>query len=94
MSAPDWTLPNDPLGAFCRHNHATLAGSGDGPLAGLTFAVKDAFDIARAPDRLRPSGLARHPRCGAGLPALAYRYVDEEACPGCPPVSRGVEMEP
>ncbi len=39
------TLPNDPLGAFCRHNHVALAGSGKGPLAGLTFAAKDLFDI-------------------------------------------------
>ena len=44
MSAA-WTLPNDPLGAFCRHNHVALAGSGKGPLAGLTFAVKDLFHI-------------------------------------------------
>jgi amidase len=44
MSAA-WTLPNDPLGAFCRHNHVALSGSGKGPLAGLTFAVKDLFHI-------------------------------------------------
>jgi amidase len=45
MRATGWTPPNDPLGAFCRHNHASLAGSGKGPLAGLTFAVKDLFHI-------------------------------------------------
>ena len=45
MSSTGWTLPNDPLGAFCRHNHVALAGSGKGPLAGLTFAVKDLFHI-------------------------------------------------
>ena len=37
---------NDPLGAFCRENHAALDGAPDGPLAGLTFAVKDVFHIA------------------------------------------------
>jgi amidase len=41
-----WKAPNDPLGAFCRENHTALKGSGCGPLAGLTFAVKDAFHIA------------------------------------------------
>jgi amidase len=41
-----WVPPNDPLGSFCRENHAALKGSGAGPLAGLTFAVKDAFHIA------------------------------------------------
>ena len=46
MSATGWTLPNDPFGAFCRDNHVALAGSGEGPLAGLTFAVKDLFHIA------------------------------------------------
>ena len=38
--------PNDPLGAFCRENHVALDGAPDGPLAGLTFAVKDVFHIA------------------------------------------------
>lgn len=38
--------PNDPLGAFCRENHAVLEGTADGPLAAHTFAAKDVFDIA------------------------------------------------
>ena len=38
--------PHDPLGAFCVENHASLPGSGEGPLTGLTFAAKDVFDIA------------------------------------------------
>lgn len=37
---------HDPLNAFCRHTHVTDEGSGDGPLLGLTFAVKDVYDIA------------------------------------------------
>ena len=45
MTAIAWTLPNDPLGAFCRHNHVALAGSARGPLVGLTFAAKDLFHI-------------------------------------------------
>ena len=39
-------IPNDPLNAFARHSHVALDGSGTGPLAGLTLAVKDVFDIA------------------------------------------------
>jgi amidase len=54
-----WTPPDDPLGAFCRDNHIGLKGSPRGPLAGLTFGVKDLFDVAGArtgfgqPDWLR-----------------------------------------
>src|SRR4051812_10746337 len=43
-----WTAPNDPLGAFCRENHIAVKGAGAGPLAGSTFAAKDAFHIAGA----------------------------------------------
>jgi len=45
MCAQGWSLPDDPLGAFCRHNHVALSGSGTGPLASLTFAVKDLFHV-------------------------------------------------
>ena len=38
--------PDDPLGAFCAHNHAALRGAPDGPLKGTTFGVKDVFHIA------------------------------------------------
>jgi amidase len=38
---------HDPYNAFCRHNtQVELPGAPDGPLRGLTFAVKDVFDIA------------------------------------------------
>jgi amidase len=40
------TIPDDALGAFCRHTHVAVKGSGQGPLAGLTFGVKDIYDIA------------------------------------------------
>jgi len=39
-------IPNDPYNAFCRHTHVELDGAPEGPLRGLTFAVKDVFDIA------------------------------------------------
>ncbi len=40
------TIPDDELGAFCRHTHVALKGAGSGPLAGLSFGVKDIYDIA------------------------------------------------
>lgn len=36
----------DALNAFVRHGQVALKGSGNGPLAGLTFAAKDMYDIA------------------------------------------------
>ena len=60
-----WAAPNDPLGCFCRENHATLQGSGAGPLAGVTFAAKDIFHIEGVrtgfgqPDWLRTHAPAR-----------------------------------
>jgi amidase len=37
---------HDPYNAFCRHTQVKLDGAPEGPLRGLTFAVKDVFDIA------------------------------------------------
>ena len=37
---------SDPLNAFCTDSDAYLAGAPGGPLAGLTFAAKDIFDVA------------------------------------------------
>ena len=54
-------LPNDPLGAFCRDNHIALKGA-SGPLAGLTFAAKDAFEIKGARTGFgQPDWLRTHP---------------------------------
>ena len=39
-------LERDTLNAFCRHTHVAVRGSGRGALAGLTFGVKDIYDIA------------------------------------------------
>ena len=39
-------IPHDPYNAFCRHTHVELDGVPVGPLRGLSFAVKDVFDIA------------------------------------------------
>ena len=39
-------VAKDTLGAFCRHTHVEMMGAAQGPLAGLTFAVKDIYDVA------------------------------------------------
>ncbi|MEX2642073.1 MAG: amidase, partial [Acetobacterales bacterium] len=39
-------MRDDRFGAFCIHDAATLSPTGEGPLAGCGFAVKDLFDIA------------------------------------------------
>ncbi|MGI9435319.1 MAG: amidase [Geminicoccaceae bacterium] len=44
----DWSPPDDPLGAFCRENHAALAPSSSGPLDDLDFAAKDVMDVTGA----------------------------------------------
>jgi len=85
----NWTAPDDPLGAFCRDNHASLKGSGAGALAGLTFAVKDAFHIAgtrtgfgqpdwlRTHDAPRETAAAVKKLLGAGADMVAKTHCDE-----------------
>jgi amidase len=54
--------PDDPLNAFCRHTHVALPGSGSGPLAGLTFGLKDVYDIAgHRTGNGNPTWLDTHP---------------------------------
>jgi amidase len=56
---------HDPFNCFCTHISMTIAGAPAGPLAGLTFAAKDNFDIAGyptgggSPDWLRTHGRAQ-----------------------------------
>ncbi len=38
-------IQQDPYNAFCRHTHVELDGAIAGPLHGLSYAVKDVFDI-------------------------------------------------
>ena len=40
------TTIDEALNAFCKDTDAYLEGATDGPLAGLTFAAKDIFDVA------------------------------------------------
>jgi amidase len=63
--------PDDPLGAFCVENHAARPGSGQGPLAGLTFAAKDVFDIADSRTGFgNPAWLESHPLAESTAPAV------------------------
>ena len=63
--------PHDPLGAFCVENHAALPGSGQGPLAGLTFAAKDVFGIAGSRTGFgNPAWLESHPPAESTAPAV------------------------
>ena len=63
--------PHDPLGAFCVENHAALPGSGQGPLAGLTFAAKDVFGIAGSRTGFgNPAWLESHPLAESTAPAV------------------------
>jgi amidase len=58
-------LDRDTVNAFCRFNHIDAPGAKGGPLAGLSFAAKDIYDIAGAktgfgnPDWLRTHEPAR-----------------------------------
>jgi amidase len=46
MPVRDSILERDHLGAFCTHTHVFRAGAGGGSLHGLTFGLKDLFDVA------------------------------------------------
>jgi len=50
------------VGAFCAHGMIEIQSRHDGPLAGLTFGVKDLFDVAGVPTGAgSPDWLATHP---------------------------------
>ena len=64
-------IPDDALGAFCRHTHVAVAGSGAGPLAGLTFGVKDIYDIAGHRTGFgSPDWLSTHPPAARTAPVV------------------------
>ncbi len=80
MASTSFDSPiHDPLGAFCRENQAALRGSGSGPLAGLTFAAKDVFDIAASRTGFgSPTWLNTHPPADVTAPAV-QRLLDAGA---------------
>ena len=79
QSDPGRPLPGDTLGAFCHDNHVAIAGAAEGPLAGLTFAVKDIFHIKGARTGFgHPLWLASHPPAAATAAAV-QRLLDAGA---------------
>lgn len=65
-------IPDDALGAFCRHTHVAVSGSGSGSLAGLTFGVKDIYDIAGHKTGFgSPDWLATHEAATRTAPVVA-----------------------
>ena len=61
----------DTLGAFVRENHIELPGVGTGPLAGLTFAVKDIYDVAGVKTGFgNPDWLRTHAPAARTAPAV------------------------
>lgn len=53
---------NDTLNAFVDYGHIEVQTTTEGPLAGLTFALKDFFDLANVPTGAgSPEWLATHP---------------------------------
>jgi amidase len=84
----------DPLraSAFVAHGDIRIEGAAAGPLAGLTFAAKDLFDVAGTrsgwgnPDRLAEAPLSRStasallPALAAGATLIGKTHTDELAC--------------
>jgi amidase len=64
-------LDRDEIGAFCRHTHIEAEGARSGPLAGLTFAAKDIYDVAGAKTGFgNPDWLRTHETARATAPAV------------------------
>src|SRR5215468_6018410 len=70
---------HDPYNAFCTHVTVRLDGAASGPLAGLTFAAKDLFDIAgHVTGAGNPDWLALHAPASRTAPVV-QRLVDSGA---------------
>jgi amidase len=66
-------VANDKLGAFCRHTHIEFEGAASGPLAGLTFAAKDIYDVAGQKTGFgSPDWLRTHEPAARTAPAVQW----------------------
>jgi amidase len=80
---------DDTIGAFVPHGRFTLAGAASGPLHGLTFAVKDLFDIAGIPTAAgNPTWLATHP-----IPTMSNPVVTQLLAAGATLVGKTLTDE-
>lgn len=69
----------DTVGAFCKENNMALEGSGNGPLAGTTFAVKDVIDISGSTTGFgSPDWLRTHEPAASTAPVV-QRLLDAGA---------------
>lgn len=76
-------IPDDALGAFCRHTHVALKGSGSGPLKRLSFGVKDIYDIAGHKTGFgSPDWLATHEPATRTAPTVAALLAAGADMPG------------
>ncbi len=82
---------DDPVGAFCVENDISCEPDGDGPLSGLSFAVKDVFDIAGSRTGFgHPEWLRTHPPATTTAPtvrrlleagaAMVGKTISDELC--------------
>jgi amidase len=84
-------LDRDTLGAFCHHTHVELRGADTGPLAALTFGLKDIYDVEGhrtgfgSPDWLATHDVARATSSvatrlqGAGAIMVGRTHTEEMA---------------
>ena len=67
----DDILDRDELGAFCRHTHVAVEGSGKGALSGLRFGAKDIYAVAGHKTGFgSPDWLRTHPAATATAHAV------------------------
>jgi amidase len=66
-----WSDAHEASGAFCPDNCVAMRGADEGPLSGLTFAVKDVFHLAGSTTGFgNPDWLATHGKEPANAPAV------------------------
>ncbi len=80
---------NDDINAWVPHGRFVMQGAGSGPLTGLTFAVKDLFDVAGYPTGAgNPTWLATHP-----VPTVSSPIVDSLLQAGATLVGKTISDE-
>ncbi len=80
---------HDDVGAWTEHGRFVIEGSRQGPLAGLTFAAKDVFDVAgHATGAGNPTWLATHP-----IPRRSSPIVDSLLEAGATLVGKSITDE-